>query len=78
MKTKSIKKPILELFLKGPGTRLQVWERDTSVCDWERFKRVTSALRFDGFLETIPQSESPGNPIVRLTAKGRKSIAGQN
>ncbi len=74
MKTKSIKQPILELFLKGPGTRLQVWERDTSVCDWERFKRVTSALRFDGFLETVQQSESPGNPIVRLTSKGRKSV----
>ena len=76
MKKKQTKWIVMEMFLAGPGTRKEVWERNPEAIQWETFKRVSSGLRFDGLLETVPAEQIPRTtgPLVRLTTKGRKSV----
>ena len=78
MKKKQTKWIVLEMFLAGPGTRKEVWERNPEALQWETFKRVSSGLRFDGLLETVPAEQTPRDTPaqVRLTTKGRKSVEG--
>ena len=78
MKKKQTKWIVLEMFLAGPGTRKEVWQRNPEAIQWETFKRVSSGLRFDGLLETVPAEETPidTTPHVRLTLKGRRSVEG--
>jgi len=75
MKKKQTKWTVLEMFLTGPGTRMEVWKRNPEVIQWETFKRVSAGLLCNGLIETI-QTMGVGHSIARsqLTAKGRKSV----
>lgn len=79
MKSKQTKWKVLELFLSGPGTRKEVWNRNPEVIPWETFKRVSAALRSNGLLETFGPQQIPsqsGQTQVRLTLKGRRAVEG--
>ena len=79
MKKKQTKWLVLEMFLAGPGTRKEVWERNPEAIPWETFKRVTAGLRSNGLLETFGPQQIPsqsGKTLVRLTTEGRRSVEG--
>ena len=75
MKSKQTKWIVMEMFLAGPGTRKEVWQRNPEAIKWETFKRVSAGLLCNGLIETV-QPMTVGHSIARsqLTAKGRKSI----
>ncbi len=79
MKKKQTKWVVLEMFLDGPGTRKEVWERNPEAIPWETFKRVAAGLRSNGLLETFGPRQIPsqsGQTLVRLTTEGRRSVEG--
>jgi len=79
MKNKQTKWQILELFLAGPGTRMELFNRNPSLSEtmkWESFKRILGMLRADGFIESAPHPVNPELTSIRLTTKGRKSVEG--
>ena len=78
-KNKQTKWIVMEMFLAGPGTRKEVWNRNTEAIQWETFKRVSASLRSNGLLETFSPQQIPlqsGQTLVRLTLKGRRSVEG--
>jgi hypothetical protein len=69
----------MEMFLAGPGTRKEVWQRNPEAIQWETFKRVSAALRSNGLLETFgpqPIPSQSGQTQVRLTLEGRRAVEG--
>ena len=75
MKSKQKKWIVMEMFLAGPGTRKEVWQRNPEAIKWETFKRVSAGLLCSGLIETV-QPMNVGHSVARsqLTTKGRKSI----
>ena len=77
MKSKQTKWIVMEMFLTGPGTRKEVWERNPEAIKWETFKTVSAGLLHNGLIETIqPGTGSQIIPRSQLTTKGRKSVEG--
>ena len=69
----------MEMFLAGPGTRKEVWQRNPEAIQWETFKRVSAGLRASGLLETFGPQQIPsqcGQTLVRLTLEGRRAVEG--
>ena len=78
-KSKQSKWIVMEMFLAGPGTRKEVWQRNPEAIQWETFKRVSAGLRANGLLETFGQQQIPsqsGQTQVRLTLEGRRAVEG--
>ena len=67
----------MEMFLAGPGTRKEVWQRNPEAIQWETFKRVSAGLLANGLIETV-QPMKVGHSVARsqLTTKGRRSVEG--
>ena len=78
-KNKQTKWIVMEMFLAGPGSRKEVWQRNPEAIQWETFKRVSAGLRANGLLETFGPQLIPsqaGQTPVRLTLKGRRAVEG--
>ena len=78
-KRKQTKWIVMEMFLAGPGTRKEVWQRNPEAIQWESFKRVSASLRSNGLLETFGPQQIPsqsGQTQVRLTLEGRRAVEG--
>ena len=78
-KSKQTKWIVMEMFLAGPGSRKEVWQRNPEAIQWETFKRVSAGLRANGLLETFGPQLIPsqaGQTPVRLTLKGRRAVEG--
>ena len=78
-KSKQSKWLVREMFLAGPGTRKEVWQRNPEAIQWETFKRVAAGLRANGLLETFGPQQIPsqsGQTPVRLTLEGRRAVEG--
>ena len=78
-KRKQSKWLVMEMFLAGPGTRKEVWQRNPEAIQWETFKRVAAGLRANGLLETFGPQQIPsqcGQTQVRLTLEGRRAVEG--
>ena len=76
-KSKQSKWIVMEMFLAGPGTRKEVWQRNPEAIQWETFKRVSAGLLSNGLIETV-QPMNVGHSVAkaRLTLKGRRAVEG--